>query len=70
MMVDELLFCYENWHTIRMLLSLDQIQGWITSRMKKKTDAERGVLTDEALQENSLVQQLDNPEDTIDVNSN
>jgi hypothetical protein len=42
----------------------------ITSRTKKKKDAERGVLTDEVEEENALVQQLENPEDTMDVNSN
>jgi hypothetical protein len=53
-----------------MLLSLDQIQGWITSRTKKKKDAEKGMLTDKVVQENSLVQELENPEDATDVNSN
>jgi hypothetical protein len=39
--------------------------------MKKKKHAERGVLrTDEVVEENALVQQLEKPEDTIDVNYN
>jgi hypothetical protein len=57
-----LLFCWEKRTTIGMLLSTDQIQGWITSRTQKKKNDERGTLTEKQQEESQLINQLQNGE--------
>jgi hypothetical protein len=53
-----LLFCYLKKSTTVMLLSEDQIQSWISSRMQKKKKQSKGVQTKKDLVEDEMIQEV------------
>jgi hypothetical protein len=57
-----LLFCWENGFTTGMLLSMDQLQSWITQRTQKKKKDEQGTLTEKDTEEQNLVAAIEEPD--------
>jgi hypothetical protein len=53
-----LLFCYSNRFTTGLVLSIDQIQSWITSETQKKKASQKDPKTEKENKEEKLIQEL------------